>query len=114
MPIEDAARALPSIAEIQDRTLEKFGRRPCLWQCRAALAQLRGANDVICISGTGSGKTLTFWMPLLFRPDGIQVVITPLNVLGTQNSRQLERLGISAVAIRGETATTRNFQVKQK
>ncbi len=104
-------REVPSIAEIRERTLEKFGRRPCLWQCRATLAQLRGEKDIICISGTGSGKTLTFWMPLLFRPDGIQVVITPLNVLGSQNSQQLERLGISAVAMRGETATSKNFQV---
>ncbi|EJF56824.1 P-loop containing nucleoside triphosphate hydrolase protein, partial [Dichomitus squalens LYAD-421 SS1] len=105
--------ALPTIAEIRARTLEKFGRRPCLWQCNATLAQLRGDKDVVCISGTGSGKTLTFWMPLLFRPDGIQVIISPLNILGTQNTEQLARLGIPAFAFRGETATAENFQAAE-
>ncbi|KAI0738168.1 hypothetical protein C8Q80DRAFT_1060062, partial [Daedaleopsis nitida] len=57
---------------------------PYLWQCHAAIALLKGDRDVVCISGTGSGKTLTFWIPLLFRPNGIQVIITPLNILGTQ------------------------------
>lgn len=82
-----------------------------LWQCNAALAQLRGEKDVICISGTGSGKTLTIWIPLLFWPSGVQIIITPLNVLGSQNHQQLERVGIPAIAIQGETASAQNFQV---
>ncbi|KAI0641185.1 P-loop containing nucleoside triphosphate hydrolase protein [Trametes meyenii] len=101
---------LPSLDEIRQQTMQHFGRRPCLWQCESALAQLRGDKDIVCISGTGSGKTLTFWMPLLFRPEGIQVVITPLNILGNQNQKQLERLGITAVAMSGETATPANFK----
>ncbi|KAI1787586.1 P-loop containing nucleoside triphosphate hydrolase protein [Ganoderma leucocontextum] len=109
----EGASALPTLGEIRARTQEKFGRRPCLWQCKATLAQLRGEKDVVCISSTGSGKTLTFWMPLLFRPDGIQIIITPLNVLGSQNSRQLAQLGISAFAFRGETATATNFQAAE-
>lgn len=72
---------------------------------------LQGSRDVICISGTGSGKTLTFWMPLLFRPQGVQVIITPLNILGTQTQQQLQSYGISAIAIRGETATYANIEV---
>ncbi|KAI0674174.1 P-loop containing nucleoside triphosphate hydrolase protein [Trametes maxima] len=95
---------------IQQRTLLHFGRRPCLWQCNIVLALLQKSRDVVCISGTGSGKTLTFWMPLLFREDGIQVVITPLNILGNQNTMQLERLGIRAIAISAQTATAKNFQ----
>ncbi|EJF62758.1 P-loop containing nucleoside triphosphate hydrolase protein [Dichomitus squalens LYAD-421 SS1] len=109
MPSEGAS-ALPTIAEIRARTLEKFGHCPCLWRCKATLAQLRGDQDLVCISGTGSGKMLTFWMPLLFRPDGIQVIISPLNILGTQNSQQLAQLSIPAFAFRGDTATTENFQ----
>ncbi|KAI0331424.1 P-loop containing nucleoside triphosphate hydrolase protein, partial [Cubamyces sp. BRFM 1775] len=101
---------LPSVDEIRQRTFACFGRRPCLWQCECALAQLRANEDIVCISGTGSGKTLCFWMPLLFRPDGIQIVITPLNILGGQNRSQLERLGIPAVAISSETATPENYQ----
>ncbi|KAI0636166.1 P-loop containing nucleoside triphosphate hydrolase protein [Trametes polyzona] len=101
---------LPGLQEIGEKTLAVLGRRPCLWQCETALAILKGDKDVICISGTGSGKTLTFWMPLLFRPDGIQVIVTPLNLLGCQNQRQLEQLGIRAIAIRGETATRQNIE----
>ena len=102
---------IPSLDEIWDKALEVLGRRPCLWQCRVAQAQLRGDKDIVCISGTGSGKTLTFWIPLLFRPDGIQIIITPLNLLGSQNSRELQRLGINAIALCGKTATPRNFEV---
>ncbi|KAI0669881.1 P-loop containing nucleoside triphosphate hydrolase protein [Trametes maxima] len=104
------AESLPTVAEIQCKTLLHFGRRPCLWQCNVVLALLQRSYDVVCISGTGSGKTLTFWMPLLFCEDGIQVVITPLNILGNQNTVQLERLGIRAIAISAQTATIKNFQ----
>ena len=46
------------------------------------------------------GKTLTFWMPLLFFPAGyIQVVITPLNLLGTQNVESLEKAGMKAIFV---------------
>ncbi|KAI9066924.1 P-loop containing nucleoside triphosphate hydrolase protein [Trametes sanguinea] len=100
----------PTLDEVRQKTIDSFGRRPCLWQCESALAQLRGGRDIVCISGTGSGKTLTFWMPLLFNEQGIQVVITPLNVLGNQNKRQLAGLGIQAIALSGETATAANFQ----
>ena len=44
------------------------------------------------------GKTLTFWMPLLFCPTGhIQVVITPFNLLGRQNVELLEKAGMKAL-----------------
>ncbi|CDO72245.1 hypothetical protein BN946_scf184970.g97 [Trametes cinnabarina] len=49
-------------------------------------------------------------MPMLFRPEGIQIVITPLNILGAQTKAQLDALGISAIAIRGETATYANIE----
>ena len=65
------------------------------------------------ISATGSGKTLTFWMPLLFRPQGIQIVVAPLNILGTQNVRNLQKSGISAIALSGETAMPENFKVRR-
>ncbi|KAF8553794.1 hypothetical protein OG21DRAFT_1383687, partial [Imleria badia] len=50
----------------RQRTYQVFGIRPCLWQVKVAAAILRGKKDVICTAGTGMGKTLTFWMPLLF------------------------------------------------
>lgn len=73
-------------------------------------AMLRG-NDILCIARTGMGKTLTFWMPLLFRPDGVQIVVTPLNRLGKQNVAVLEKAHILAISINAATATPANFHV---
>ena len=52
-----------------------------------------------------------FWMPLLFIPDGIQIVVTPLNILGKQNVDTLAKVGINAVSVTAETATAATFQV---
>ncbi|OSD04072.1 P-loop containing nucleoside triphosphate hydrolase protein [Trametes coccinea BRFM310] len=103
--------AIPTVAEIREWTLQHFGRRPCLWQCNVAVSLLWGNRDLVCISATCSGKTLTFWMPLLFRPDGIQVIITPLNILGEQNTLQLQQIGVKAISISGLTANANNFEV---
>ncbi|ETW75969.1 hypothetical protein HETIRDRAFT_53821, partial [Heterobasidion irregulare TC 32-1] len=40
---------------------------------------------------TGSGKTLTFWMLLLFA-SRIQIIVTPLNILGKQNKDDLRNI----------------------
>ncbi|PIL23292.1 transporter [Ganoderma sinense ZZ0214-1] len=101
---------VPSLREITEKTEELLGRRPCVWQSKVAQAVLRGEKDIVCISGTGSGKTLTFWIPLLFRPEGIQVVITPLNLLGSQNAAELQKVGITGIALSGKTATRENFE----
>ncbi|KAG1803247.1 P-loop containing nucleoside triphosphate hydrolase protein, partial [Suillus subaureus] len=85
-----------------------FGIRPCLWQLKIAEALLKGDHDVLCTVGTGMGKTLVFWMPLLFH-QGIQIVITPLNMLGKQNATSLTKAGIKAISISSETATPENF-----
>ncbi|KAI0829217.1 P-loop containing nucleoside triphosphate hydrolase protein [Trametes gibbosa] len=77
---------------------------------RTTLLHLKRWPYVVCISGTGSGKTLRFWMPLLFQPNSIQIIITPLNVLGDQNIKQLADLDICAIAICAKTATAQNFE----
>ena len=87
---------LPSIDTIRQKTLDAFGVRPCTWQCQTALALLQ-EKDVMSIAPTGAGKTMTFWMPLLFKEDGIVVVITPLNILGSLNQKKLEQMGIAAI-----------------
>ncbi|KIK12390.1 hypothetical protein PISMIDRAFT_45357, partial [Pisolithus microcarpus 441] len=102
---------LPSLSNIRTSTQQFFGVRPCLWQLKVAETILKGDNDVICVAGTGMGKTLTFWMPLLVRENGIQIVVTPLNLLGKQNVACLMKAGIQAISISGETATPANFHV---
>ncbi|KIJ37808.1 hypothetical protein M422DRAFT_87125, partial [Sphaerobolus stellatus SS14] len=53
-------------SQIHDDTKRAFRIRPCISQTQAAAAQLEKESDVVYISGTGSGKTLTFWIPMLY------------------------------------------------
>jgi superfamily II DNA helicase RecQ len=100
-----------SLQDIRAKAIEHLGYTPCQWQIKVVEAILRRDGDVVCISATGSGKTLTFWLPLLFKADGIQLIISPLNILGDQNVAQLADMGIKGIAITSETATYQNFQV---
>ncbi|KIJ09268.1 hypothetical protein PAXINDRAFT_164396 [Paxillus involutus ATCC 200175] len=59
---------------------------------------------------TGAGKTLTFWIPLLFNGNGISIIITALNGLGDQNIAELQRLAIPAVNVTGQNATDKLFK----
>ncbi|KZT63657.1 P-loop containing nucleoside triphosphate hydrolase protein, partial [Daedalea quercina L-15889] len=93
---------VPSLEEVRAKTSDVFQRHPCSWQAEAVQQAVKGDNDVVLIAPTGSGKTLTFWMPLLFREDGIQIVVTPLNLLGSQNVSELKEYGIPACDDIGE------------
>ena len=54
------------LSKIHAWTEAVFGLHPCMWQLKVVEAILKRNRDVISIAGTGMGKTLTFWMPLLF------------------------------------------------
>jgi len=86
---------IPSYDEICQKTYIWFGFYPCLWQIQVVEAILKHDKDIISIAATGAGKSLTFWMPLLFNKGGIQVVVTPLNILGDQNINDLKARGVS-------------------
>lgn len=102
---------IPSFSEIRARTEEKLGKRPCLLQMKVCRAFLEGDKHIVCSAATGFGKTLTFFMPLLFSTDGIIVIVTALNILGKQNIEQLAAVGISGIAISSENATEKSFKV---
>ena len=104
---------IPHLSEIQQHTQDLLGHRPCIWQIKAVEEILKHDRDIICIAGTGSGKTLTFWMPLLFREHGIQIIVTPLNILGKQNVDQLAAMGIKAKFLDSKEASNlQNFKVR--
>ena len=77
-----------SVEKVRDLVQAKFGKRPCWYQVKTALALYAG-KDVIGCAPTGAGKTLSFWIPLLMAleegRDAMTIVVTPLNLLGKQN-----------------------------
>lgn len=102
---------VPELSKIRETTQRVFNKRPCASQTKACEAVLRGTKNISYIR-TGLGKTLTFFMPLLFVPNGIQIIVTPLNVLGKQNVEALRKEGIEAIAIDATSATPENFVVR--
>ncbi|KAF9493448.1 P-loop containing nucleoside triphosphate hydrolase protein [Pleurotus eryngii] len=83
--------------DIRTTTISRSRKRPCQFQIDFCRAQLQRKNT-ISISPTGSGKTLTFLMPLFFSDQGITIVITALNVLGTQFVTEAGEYGIPAIS----------------
>ena len=53
-----------TIKKIRDLVKAKFKKRACLFQVKVAFALRERKNDVVAIAATGSGKTLSFWIPL--------------------------------------------------
>ena len=84
---------VPTFSIIQRYILEVFNKQPCLWQMKVVEAILRGDKDVLCIAGTGMGKTLTFALVLARacpRP--------PLTLDTTTTSLALVHISTSALA----------------
>ena len=96
--------------EVQRLVEEVFGFKPCLWQILVVRAVLAG-EDVITVAPTGSGKSLTYWIPLLYIKHSITVVISPLKLLGTQFAQMLAVNRISAISITAANATNELFEV---
>ncbi|KAF7421188.1 hypothetical protein PC9H_011708 [Pleurotus ostreatus] len=100
------SRRVWSIEAIRELTLKHFGKRPCLFQIQVAMAIYCDQKDVVACAPTGSGKTLSFWIPLIMaQADGLKklmIVVTPLNLLGQQNVDDLASVCIRAIAINSE------------
>ncbi|KAF8270417.1 hypothetical protein EI94DRAFT_1536692, partial [Lactarius quietus] len=88
---------------------EHFGFFPCKWQVEATLTQLQ-QRDLVLLASTGSGKTLTFWMPLLFNEDGITIVVMPLVILGDKNVAELSDVSIPMLNLTMESVTDDTFK----
>ncbi|THG96024.1 hypothetical protein EW026_g5739 [Hermanssonia centrifuga] len=114
LPTTSGGIDIPNIESIRSRCIETFGVRPCRWQAEFAQAILARTSDIILEVATGGGKTLAFWLPLLFRKSGIQIIVTALNVLGKQNVDSLSAAGISAISIDGNLSYTERAEVFKK
>ncbi|KAF9487678.1 hypothetical protein BDN71DRAFT_1369215, partial [Pleurotus eryngii] len=82
--------------DIRSTTISRCAIRPCQFQIDLCRAQLQ-RKSTISISPTGSGKTLTFLMPLFFSDQSITIVVTALNILGTQFVEDAGKYGIPAI-----------------
>lgn len=78
---------VPSVSTIAEVANKVLKLTPCTWQlqvCRSLLSPKQ--HIVVSTAPTGGGKTLTFWLPMLFET-GITFVIVPLKDLGNQISQ---------------------------
>ena len=80
-----------------DSVSPKLGYSPHKWQAHIARTLLLRKNRIIVsVAATGSGKSLTFWLPILAGEPGITFIVVPLTVLGQQMADSAGGLGISA------------------
>ncbi|KIK80117.1 hypothetical protein PAXRUDRAFT_15956 [Paxillus rubicundulus Ve08.2h10] len=100
--------AVPSPSDMKQAVLQQLYITPCDWQIQSAHAQLQH-KDVITISPTESGTTMTFWIPMLFNAEGIMIIITPLNILGEKTEIKVNLFGIPAVNLTAKTTTDKTF-----
>lgn len=102
------------VARIRELGLRVFGKRPCWLQVKITLA-LRAGKDVVGIAATGAGKTLSFWLALLMAledgDDKMVVVVTPLNLLGKQNEKQLTEAGLTSIAVTKDNNKPQTYRV---
>ncbi|KAJ7304699.1 hypothetical protein DFH08DRAFT_638747, partial [Mycena albidolilacea] len=72
------------------------------WQIDMGEALLLGL-DCSLIAGTGASKTMPFVMPLFVESDKIIIIISPLNALEVDQASRFRKMGLSAVAVNGDT-----------
>jgi len=81
------------------------------------LGHLHYSIILICMSigchyhCTGSRKSLTYWIPLLYIKHGITVVVISLKLLRGRFVEMLQDNSISAVSITASNATNELFEV---
>ncbi|KAJ3775008.1 P-loop containing nucleoside triphosphate hydrolase protein [Lentinula raphanica] len=95
--------------EIRNQAFALFGKYPCLWQIQAARAIFEG-KDVLMVAPTGSGKSLAYWLSLVFVDKGTILVVTPLKELGAQFEGQLNAVGCAAINVTAHNATDAIFK----
>ncbi|KAJ7758634.1 hypothetical protein B0H16DRAFT_1662312 [Mycena metata] len=80
------------------------------YQVQIANLVLRCQNDAIVIAATGSGKSLSWTLPLLARKEGISLVVTPYTSLGLDAEESNSCDGITSIFIYSEQNTMEDFE----
>ena len=97
-------------AQVQREVEERMGIQPCIWQIEVVHKVLEGV-DVITIAAMGSGKSLCYWMALLYVKYGMVFLVTPLKLLGKQFVETLERNDLHTMLMTATNATNELFKV---
>ncbi|KAJ7785523.1 P-loop containing nucleoside triphosphate hydrolase protein [Mycena olivaceomarginata] len=96
-------QSAPTRAKLRNEFLERNnGMVAHEWQIDMGEALLLGL-DCSLIAGTGAGKTMPFVMPLFVESDKIIIIISPLNALEVDQASRFRKMGLSAVAVNGDT-----------
>ncbi|KAJ7320972.1 P-loop containing nucleoside triphosphate hydrolase protein [Mycena albidolilacea] len=96
-------QSAPTRAKLRNEFLERNnGMIAHEWQIDMGEALLLGL-DCSWIAGTGAGKTMPFVMPLFVESDKIIIIISPLNALEVDQASRFRKMGLSAVAVNGDT-----------
>ncbi|KAJ7605898.1 P-loop containing nucleoside triphosphate hydrolase protein, partial [Roridomyces roridus] len=79
-----------------------------VWISNLVLARDR---DAVVISPTGSGKSLSWVLPLLAQKEGISLVITPYTSLGQDGEEQNKLQGVQSLFLYSEQNTAEDFEL---
>ena len=101
---------VPDLDYMDDAVQAVISYRVCTFQLKSSHLQLQ--KKKCTFAPTGAGKTLTFWIPLIFNDNGIQILVTPLNILRDKNVQEIaDLLSITAVNVKSATAMNELFKV---
>jgi superfamily II DNA helicase RecQ len=100
-------RAHHLILETRHRT----GFIPYRYQVEFALVFDEG-KDVLCVTGTGAGKSLAFVMVSFLRSDTMIWIVSPLNVIEDQMAENYRKLGLRAVSVNAATINVALIKVR--
>src|SRR5260221_2468542 len=85
----------PSPLQLLREVFELEGFRP--GQAEVVQAQLSG-RDVLSVAPTGSGKSISYWVPALAQP-GVTIVVSPLIALMKDQVDRLRASGVAATFV---------------
>ncbi|KAJ7660011.1 hypothetical protein B0H14DRAFT_2425381 [Mycena olivaceomarginata] len=71
-------------------------------------------GDAVVITPTGSGKSLTWVLPLLARSEGVSLVITPFTSLGLEAISAIKMGILNTIYIYSERNTATDFELVQE
>ncbi|KAH7320501.1 P-loop containing nucleoside triphosphate hydrolase protein, partial [Rhizoctonia solani] len=102
--IDTLPRPLTPVQDALVKARNITGHIPYKYQLEVALA-LESSRDVLCVAGTGSGKSLAFVLVLFMHPEWILWIVSPLNFIEDQMALDYSDMGFAATSVNASTLT---------